>query len=132
MKHRIATLIACLACCPWASAHHSFAMYDQSRTVTVKGTVKAFQWTNPHVMAIVEAEASGSEPAKTWRFELASPGNLTLAGWTKRSLNPGDVVAVDCNPLRDGRPGASVVRITLADGKVLSFKFQDLEKSGLE
>lgn len=132
MKSLPTAILLCLTCPQWVSAHHSFAMYDQNRTVTIKGTVKAFQWSNPHVMATVLAEPVGDEPAKTWQFELASPGNLTLAGWSKRSLNPGDAVTVECNPLRDGRPGASVVKITLADGKILTFRFQDLEKSGIQ
>ena len=66
-----------------ALAHHSFAMFDFSKTATVQGVVKEFRWTNPHVVLIVTAPASASEPEQDWTMELTSPGNLTRIGWMK-------------------------------------------------
>ncbi len=81
-----------------ALAHHSFAMFDFSKTTTLKGTVKDFQWTNPHVtLWVVGAPAAGGA-AELWTAELTSPGNLTRLGWTKRSLKTGDRVVLDINP----------------------------------
>ncbi|MBV9510482.1 MAG: hypothetical protein JO303_09410 [Caulobacteraceae bacterium] len=104
-----------------AAAHHSFAMFDQTKVLTLNGTVKDFQWTNPHSVIWVLVPESGGQ-ADLWTVELGtSPGNLTRMGWSKHSLNPGDKVAVDINPLRDGRHGGSLKKAVLVDtGKVLT------------
>jgi hypothetical protein len=114
-----------------ALAHHAAAQYEPVKTVTVKGKVKEFAWRNPHVMILVTTEAHENEPAGEWRFELSSPGNLTRSGWTKRSLNPGDIVTIECRPMRDGSHAGWLTKATLADGTVLRFGFADLEKSDL-
>jgi hypothetical protein len=104
-----------------ALAHHSFAMFDQSRTVTFKGTVKDFQWTNPHVVVWVVGAAKAGEAADAWTIELTSPGNLTRMGWTRHALKVGDKVTVEINPLRDGQHGGSLKKIVIADtGQVLT------------
>ena len=105
-----------------ASAHHSFAMYDQTKLVTLNGTVKDFQWTNPHSVIWVICGGVGGRSEDLWTVELpTSPGNLSRLGWSKHSLKPGDKVAVDINPLRDGRHGGSLKKVTLvATGEVLT------------
>lgn len=113
-------------------AHHSFAMFDFSKTVTVKGTVKEFRWTNPHVVLIVTAAAQGADPGQDWTMELTSPGNLTRIGWTRHSFNPGDRVDLKFNPLRDGKHGGAFAEATLLDtGKVLTSNLREAEKPGL-
>lgn len=119
-----ATRVACLvllAAPNLASAHHSFAMYDPEKVVTITGTVKEFQWTNPHSVIWV-VTGGGSRPTDLWSVELStSPGNLTRMGWSKHSINPGDRVAIDLNPLRDGRHGGSLKKATLLNtGQVLT------------
>jgi hypothetical protein len=103
-----------------AQAHHSFAMYDQSRTVTLKGAIKTLMWTNPHVVIwLVGAPITGGQPA-TWTVELTSPGNLTRIGWTRTSLKAGDAVELQILPLRDGQPGGAFRSAKiLATGQVL-------------
>src|SRR3974390_1653321 len=100
--------VALLWCAPGltpARAHHSFAMFDFSKVVTITGTVKEFQWTNPHVVLWVNADgAAGGAPA-VWALELTSPGNLTRGGWDRKVLSAGDKVSVDLNPLRNGNHG---------------------------
>ncbi len=104
-----------------ALAHHSFAMFDFNRIVTLKGAVKEFQWTNPHVVLWVETDPTASEPAVTWSVELTSPGNLTRSGWSRTSLKPGDKVEVELNPLRDGKHGGGFHKATLVStGQVLT------------
>lgn len=100
-----------------AMAHHSFAMFDQTRRVTLKGTVLEFQWTNPHAFLHVEVEEGGRKTA--WHVELNSPNNLKRQGWKSTSVKPGEVVTVVINPLRDGTPGGLFVSVTLPDGTVL-------------
>ena len=99
-----------------AFAHHSFAMYDSARIVTIDGTVKEFDWTNPHAQLWVVSGPNPSGVSDLWAIELpTSPGNLTRLGWTKHSLKPGDRVIVDINPLRDGNRGGSFKKATLVD-----------------
>ena len=101
-----------------AEAHHSGAMFDRSKQVTIAGTVKEFNWMNPHASFAVEVmQADGS--AEQWGVEMNSPNNLVREGWTKTTLKTGDKVQVLINPLRDGKPGGVYVGITLPDGKVL-------------
>jgi len=115
-----------------AFAHHGDASWDQSKRVTFKGTVQTFDWKNPHVMLSVLAEPNGPNAPQLWKLELSSPGVLTRMGHTKRSLNPGDKVTVECLPQRDGTPSGWPTKITLSNGQVLTFKFGDLEKPNLQ
>ena len=102
------------------SAHHSFAMFDSSKTVSIEGTVKEFAWKNPHVILWVATPAKDGKPEGLWSIETTSPGNLTRAGWTRRTFNPGDRVKVEARPLRNGETGGQYVRATLTDtGKVV-------------
>ena len=118
---------------PAALAHHSFAMFDFSRTITLKGEVKEFQWTNPHVILWVVGSAAPGAAPEAWAIELTSPGNLTRLGWTKRSLKTGDRVLVDLNPLRDGGHGGGFRKVTLTDtGHVLVANLRDQERPGLQ
>lgn len=99
-------------------AHHSFAMFDQTKTVTLKGKVLEFQWTNPH--AWIELEVPGAAAgADHWGIELNSPNNLTRQGWRRSILKPGDTVTVTLNPLRNGMKGGLFNTIILPDGRVL-------------
>ena len=104
-----------------AQAHHSFAMFDQGQVTSFKGTIKEFQWSNPHAVVWVVNEAKPSATADVWTIELTSPGNLTRMGWTRHALSVGDKVNVEINPLRDGQHGGSLKKITvLATGQVLT------------
>jgi hypothetical protein len=103
-----------------AFAHHSFALFDPGKTVTVSGTVRSFEWGNPHVWLWIDTiNPDGTQT--TWGFESAAPGELVrLAGWSRSTFQMGDKVTVLANPLRDGRPGGSLRSITRADGTVLA------------
>jgi hypothetical protein len=111
-----------------AAAHHSNAAYDIEHPLTMEGTVKTVNWTNPHITFVVEKDAKGSEPASTWVFEVSSPGVLTRSGWTKRSLQPGDHAVFRYAPLRDGTAGGFLQRVTLPDGKELSYSLTPAEQ----
>ena len=107
-------LMALAASLP-AFAHHSFAMYEKDKTLTLKGEVKTFQWSNPHsVIWFVVKPEGGGEPQE-WGVETTSPGVLTRAGWTRNSIKPGDRVSVEFNPLRDGSHGGGLISVTLLD-----------------
>ena len=99
-------------------AHHSFAMFDQSKQVTLKGTVREFQWTNPH--AWIHLDVPTADGIKdTWQVELNSPNNLKRQGWKSSSIKSGDQVTLILNPLKDGSKGGLFISITLPDGSVL-------------
>lgn len=115
------TLSLVATCLPGrTSAHHSFAMFDSSKTISIEGTVKDFAWKNPHVIIWVATPAKDGKPEGLWSVETTSPGNLTRAGWSRRTFNPGDRVKLDIRPLRNGETGGQFVRATLTDtGKVV-------------
>jgi uncharacterized protein DUF6152 len=114
----IAVIVVAWAVVANSYAHHSFAMFDQSRQVTLKGTVREFQWTNPH--AWIHLDVPNADGVKdTWQVELNSPNNLKRQGWKSSSIKPGDQVTLVLNPLKDGSKGGLFVSITLPDGSVL-------------
>jgi hypothetical protein len=103
-----------------APAHHSFAMFDSKNQIAIEGVVKEFAWKNPHAMLWIVVAAKGGKPEQLWSVEMTSPGNLTRAGWTKRSFNPGDKVKLDIRPLLSGETGGAFVKATFSDtGKTL-------------
>jgi hypothetical protein len=97
--------------------HHSFAMFDTGKQVTLTGVVTAFEWTNPHVYIEMDVPEGGT--AKHWTIELGSTSILMRGGWKFNTLKQGDKVTAVVNPLRNGEPGSLLSRITLPDGKVL-------------
>jgi hypothetical protein len=110
-----ALLAAMLTVARPAAAHHSFAMFEPTKTLTFKGTVKTFQWTNPHVIISVLVQPDEGGAAQEWALETTSPGVLTRNGWTRQSLKAGDRVSVVFSPLRDGSHGGGLNSVTLLD-----------------
>lgn len=114
---RAAVAALALAAAP-AFAHHSGAMFDRSKVVTLHGTVKAFMFANPHSwIRLMVLEGSG--PAVEWDVEGAATVRMTAWGITPQSVKAGDKVTVRMHPLRDGRRGGSLIDVTLADGRLL-------------
>ena len=101
-----------------AAAHHSFAMFDATRTATVEGTVRQFQWANPHSWIYVTV-ADDKGQHQDWPIELGAPNGLARMGWTPKTLTPGMNVKVQIHPLKDGQPGGQFLSMTLPDGKQL-------------
>jgi Family of unknown function (DUF6152) len=95
--------------------HHAFSAFDMGKTTTVSGVVKEFQWINPHSwIQMMVTDAAGN--AVEWSIEMNSPSSLVRQGWKPKTLKPGDKITLVMHPLRDGRPGGSLVSATLADG----------------
>jgi hypothetical protein len=113
----LATAVALFAFGTAAHAHHSFAMFDMSKTVSYKGKVKELQWTNPHVW--IELTVDEKEGPVTYAFEGAAVAVLKRVGWTKDSVKAGDVVTVVGHPYKNGKPGGSIDYLLLADGRRL-------------
>ena len=101
-----------------ALAHHSFAMFDTANTVTLAGTVTAFDWTNPH--SYIELDAADDKGGtKHWTIELGSTSILQRGGWKFTTIRKGDKISAVVAPLRSGEAGSLLVRVTLPDGRVL-------------
>src|SRR5688500_13248360 len=101
-----------------AIGHHSFAIFDTAKSVTMTGSVTAFEWTNPH--AYIEIDVTDEKGAvKHWIVELGSPSILMQSGWTFRALKFGDKVTVTINPLRSGEFGGLLIQAKLPDGRTL-------------
>jgi hypothetical protein len=118
MKKAIIVAVLAFAASP-ALAHHSGAMFDRSTETVLNGTIKEFGWNNPHSwIRIMAPDSTGA--LKEWTVEMGPPGFLSRAGWTKKTLNPGDKATVRIFPLKNGGLGGSFKDVTLADGKVFS------------
>jgi len=118
MRFSIACAAALALCFPAipAQAHHSMAMFDQTKTVTLTGTVRQFQWTNPHCYIQLQVkDASGKQVE--WSLEMGAPMYLYAKGWRPSSLKAGTQISVTLNPLRNGEPGGIVLTASTADGK---------------
>lgn len=90
------------------AAHHSFSMFDSSKTVTLEGSVRAFQWTNPHVwVQLLVKDAAGKEVE--WSIEGSGSTALSRKGWTRQTMKPGDRAVIAIHPLKDGSDGGSLV-----------------------
>jgi hypothetical protein len=116
--HRATLAIAGVLAASAALAHHSFAMFDQSRTVTLEGSVKDFRWTNPHVFIqlLVKNERGAEEE---WSIEMTSPEHLSRAGWRPGTLQPGERLTLRIHPLVDGHLGGQYLSGTGPGGPLI-------------
>lgn len=102
-----------------ALAHHSFAVYDHTRTLTLSGTVTKFQWTNPH--GFIEMDVAQSDGStKHFSVELTSINMMQRVGWRSNMIKPGDKVKVVVAPLLSGEPVGLGLEVVLADGKAMA------------
>jgi Family of unknown function (DUF6152) len=93
-----------------ASAHHSFAMFDQAQTKTLVGTVKQVQWTNPHIwVQVMVPDGKGGAPQE-WSIEGGSPNGLSRQGWRRTTIKEGDAIEITIHPLKDGTNGGSMMK----------------------
>jgi hypothetical protein len=99
------------------AAHHSGAMFDSQKSITLQGTVKLFQWTNPHcwIQLLVPSPIGTTE----WSIEMGSNGNLYRNGWRSSTLIAGNSITVVIHPVRDGTAAGQFVSATAADGSSL-------------
>jgi hypothetical protein len=113
-NYTLVTVAILLSASP-APAHHSFAMFDQSKAVTLQGTVKDFRWANPHVfIQLLVKTDSGNE--EEWSIEMTSPEHLARVGWKPGAVKPGDKVTLVIHPMRDGTAGGQYISGTGPDG----------------
>jgi hypothetical protein len=115
MRHpRIVTLLIALAVSVMAvpaMAHHSGAMFEEKKEVTLNGVVKEFQFTNPHSWLLVDVKGADGK-VTTWGFEAEGPSSMTRAGIRLKDFTPGTAVTITGRPMKDGRPAALWVKAT--------------------
>jgi len=112
----LTSAIALFAAAP-VLAHHSFSMFDHDKTLTLSGTVKELEWTNPHAwLHILAVDEKTGKPVQ-WSFEMGGVGQVSAQGWKPDSVKPGDKISVQMHPLKDGSRGGQYVNATLADGR---------------
>lgn len=100
------------------SAHHSAAMFDDTKVVELRGTVKELQWANPHVWLQVIVEEKGVK--REWSIEGGSPNTLSRQGWRSTTFKPGDAIGVRIAPMKDGSPGGNFIGARFeADGRTI-------------
>ena len=107
-----------LASASAAFGHHSFAMFDQSRKVTIEGTVAEVQWTNPHVWVEVDVPGDDGESVR-WGIELTSVVHLTRLGMTMNTFRVGDEIEFTVSPYADGTPGGRFYTARMPGGELL-------------
>jgi hypothetical protein len=111
-------LIAGISMAGAAVAHHSTAEFDYTKQVTIKGTVKEVQWTNPHSYIQLMADGEGGQKVQ-WSVEIGSPSLNVNMGWRKNSVKAGDVLTMTLSPARNGKPYGTLRVLTFADGRKL-------------
>jgi hypothetical protein len=111
------------------AAHHSFAMFDDSKEVVLTGVVKEFQWTNPHTFVQLEVKNSDGSVVE-WSIEGSSPNGLARIGWKRTSIKAGDQLAVTINPLRSGEHGGNFVQAKFPDGRILTRRAGEAPATG--
>jgi Family of unknown function (DUF6152) len=111
------TAIAVAALTAPTLAHHSFAMFDAQKTVTLQGTVKEFEWVNPHAWLRIMVDDEKTGRPVLWAIELSSPTRLVTMGMRADSMKPGDAVSVTFHPMKDGTRAGQFIQAVLAGGK---------------
>jgi hypothetical protein len=110
-----------------SQAHHSGSMWDSSKAVTVEGTVKQFQWNNPHcwIQLLVPVTGTPDGAPQEWSIEMAAPIQVLQGGWKPGTVKPGDRIQVSVHPARDGTHAGNFISAQGADGKPLGKSQQD-------
>ena len=101
-----------------ASAHHSAAIFDPGKRVTVTGTVTEWFWANPHCLLSFDVKGAGGQVVH-WVVETQAPPNMTPFGWSKQSFKPGEEVTITLEPARSGRPVGRLLRAVFPNGRTL-------------
>lgn len=121
MKLRMSALLVAtglVLTVPTLLAHHSAAMFDDTKVLELTGVVKEMQWANPHIWIQLVVDDSGAK--KEWSLEGGSPNTLSRRGWRSTTFKPGDIVTVRLNPMKDGTPAGLFVGAKFAsDGHTI-------------
>jgi hypothetical protein len=101
-----------------ALAHHSPIVFDQTRTLSITGTVTEFKWGNPHSWIHLDVKDEHGEVGN-WSVEMNPANNLAREGWRASTLKVGDNVTIVVHPLRNNEKGGQFLSVKLPDGTKL-------------
>lgn len=119
MKAKTTIMVfAALASAAPALAHHSFSMFDQQKNLFIEGTVKDFEWTNPHAWLYVVSKDPQGKTVE-WGIEMGGPGQIARGGWRKDTVKTGDRITVEIHPLKDGTFGGQFLTAKLSNGRMI-------------
>ncbi len=121
-------LLFALVCSPLVRGHHSGAMFDDRKSITLVGTVRQFQWANPHCWIQLTVPKEG-EAAVEWSIEMGSTTELYRSGWRPTTISVGQRISVVVHPARDGSAGALFVSATGDDGSPIGKSARDTSKA---
>ena len=99
-------------------AHHGVAAYDMTKTVTLKGTVTQWAWSNPHCVLMFDVTDDRGQVAQ-WSAETENPSSMIHQGWTRQSLKPGDQITITVFQAKNGKPIGRIVEVVLSNGQKL-------------
>jgi Family of unknown function (DUF6152) len=120
MRHVWLAVAWCVVHPLWA--HHGWAEFDETKEISLKGTVTDFHFVNPH--CVIEFEVIAEKGViENWQSEFSSPGPMARKGWTAATLQPGDKISISGHPARTGVRAVHAVRIRLPNGQ--EFKVSD-------
>ena len=109
-------------------AHHGSAVFDTSRTLTLKGRITEWDWSNPHCLLQFDVKTEGGQVVH-WIAETQNPAKMVNAGWRKASFKPGDEVTVTLVPARNGQPFGQINLVVLPNGETLDAKTESPTKA---
>ena len=98
-------------------AHHSFSMFDVDKTITVSGTLKEFEFVNPHCWLHIAVTEPATGKSAVWAFEMGSVGQIAQQGWKADTIKPGDKITIEGHPMKDGSHGGQYISAKLSDGR---------------
>jgi uncharacterized protein DUF6152 len=99
-------------------AHHGTASFDTTKTLSMKGVVTAYVWSNPHVLVKMDVKDDSGNVSQ-WVLEAWNPVTQAANGWTKNSFKPGDEVVADVTPAKNARNVGEFRGRIVVNGKVL-------------
>ena len=114
----LAAVLTCLMVAPPLSAHHSTAMYEMANPTTISGTVKRFEWTNPHAFIYLDVKDDKGNTVE-WEIELMSLNHLRSYGWVRTTVKPGDQITCTGGRAKSGAPSMISALLKLPDGREL-------------
>jgi hypothetical protein len=117
-------IVVVLVPCGSLLAHHGLSAYDERNSVTLKGTVTEFAWSNPHTQIYFDVKDDNGSVVH-WTCETLNPARLLRAGWSRNVLKPGDQITITLIAAKSGAPVGFLRKLVLADGKELGVLAQD-------
>src|SRR6267143_5549651 len=110
-------------------AHHGSAVFDTSKTLTMKGSVTEWDWSNPHCLLQFDVKNNEDGQVVHWIAETQNPAKMVNAGWAKASFKPGDEVTVTLLPAKNGQPFGQINLVVLPNGETLDAKTESATKA---